>query len=235
MATFVLVHGAWHGGWCWRKVVPLLRAERHEVLTPTLTGLGERAHLASADVSLSTHIQDVANVLEWEGLRNVVLAGHSYGGMVITGVADRAADRVGHLVYLDAFVPLPGESLHDLVGERAAARQRESAEGGWKVPPISGSFGVTDSGDLEWMRGRLVPQPLLTLTNKVVYGAPLEQGRFDRTYIWARAPGSTFEATAARLRENPSWRYRELESGHDAMIIEPVRLAELLLEAAAAA
>src|SRR5437660_801825 len=110
MATFVLVHGAWHGGWCWRKLMPLLRSAGHAVWTPTLTGLGERAHLGNPDVGLSTHVQDVVNVLEYEDLSNVVLVGHSYGGMVITGVAHQMPGRLAHLVYLDAFVPKDGQS-----------------------------------------------------------------------------------------------------------------------------
>src|SRR5689334_15631432 len=116
MANYLLVHGAWHGGWCWRRVVPLLRAAGHEVFTPTLTGLGERVHLLTRDVGLDTHAQDVIGVLEYEDLRDVVLVGHSYGGMVITAVAERAAERLAHLVYLDAFVPRDGQSQMDLLG-----------------------------------------------------------------------------------------------------------------------
>jgi pimeloyl-ACP methyl ester carboxylesterase len=111
--TFVLVHGAWHGGWCWKKVTPLLRAAGHEVFAPTLTGLGERSHLLTRDVGLDTHITDIEQVLEYEDLRNVVLVGHSYAGMVITGVGDRAADRIGQLVYVDAFLPEHGKALTD--------------------------------------------------------------------------------------------------------------------------
>src|SRR5690349_6349785 len=115
MATFVLVHGAWHGGWCWRKLSPLLAAQGHEVFAPTLTGLGERSHLAGPEVGLAVHVQDVASLLEFEDLREVILVGHSYGGMVLAGVAGRAAERLSQLVYLDAYVPRHGQSMVDLV------------------------------------------------------------------------------------------------------------------------
>ena len=123
MATFVLVHGAWHGGWCWKKVAPLLRSAGHEVYTPTLTGLGERDHLLTRDIGLDTHIQDIVNVLEYEELTQVVLVGHSYGGMVVTGVAERAHERLRQLVYLDAATPLGTErSLRALYQRYTPAR-----------------------------------------------------------------------------------------------------------------
>ena len=139
IGTYVLVHGAWHGGWCWAKVARLLRDAGHEVYTPTLTGLGERAHLARPDIDLDTHIQDVVAVLEAEELRQVTLVGHSYGGMVISGAAARTSGRIGHLVYLDAFVPEAGKCLLDYVGERAAAmREAAATQGeGWTLPPFS--------------------------------------------------------------------------------------------------
>ena len=137
MATFLLVHGGWAGGWHWREVASLLRAAGHEVFTPTLTGLGERVHLASPDVGLDTHIQDILMVLEYEELRDVILIGYSYSGMVITGVAERAADRLAHLVYLDAYVPRDGESLLDMLGPDAAAFIEQAAQAygdGWRIP-----------------------------------------------------------------------------------------------------
>jgi pimeloyl-ACP methyl ester carboxylesterase len=163
IGTYVLVHGAWHGGWCWAKVARLLRDAGHEVYTPTLTGLGERAHLARPEVDLETHIQDVVAMLEAEELRQVTLVGHSYGGMVITGVAARTSGRIGHLVYLDAFVPEAGKSLLDYVGEGAGAmREAAVAHGeGWKLPSFPPErFGVTSQRDTEWLTKHLVPQPL---------------------------------------------------------------------------
>src|SRR3954471_5708155 len=149
--TFLLVHGAWHGGWCWRKLTPLLRAAGHQVLTPTLTGLGDRAHLLSAEVDLTTHIQDVSAVLEYEDLRDVVLVGHSYAGMVIAGVAEKARARLEQLVYLDAFLPEDGKAVKDF------APLNPTRDDGWRVP-VPGApprFGVTDNRDVLWMEARL--------------------------------------------------------------------------------
>src|SRR5262245_14863398 len=127
MATFVLVHGAWHGGWCWQRVSPLLRARGHEVFAPTLTGLGERSHLLTREIGLETHVADVVNAIRWEDLTDVVLCGHSYGGMVISGAADRMADRVRSLVYLDAFVPADGQSIFDFMTAERAEGFRDGA------------------------------------------------------------------------------------------------------------
>ncbi len=159
MAIFVLVHGAWHGGWCWQRVARLLRAAGHDVYTPTLTGLGERAHLLSPAIGLDTHIKDILGVLFYEDLRDVVLVGHSYAGMVITGVAEQTAKRLRHLVYLDAFVPWEGQSLLDLMGETEAliVRERAARDGdGWCVPPLPlEAFGVTKPADLAWAGARI--------------------------------------------------------------------------------
>src|SRR5690606_21330910 len=138
MATFLICHGAWSAGWAWKKVRAQLRAAGHEVFTPTYTGLGERAHQASRAITLDTHIADVLGGIEYEDLSDIVLVGHSYGGMVATGVADRARERVARLVYLDAFVPANGQSLHDLLPDGARAHQLESAAqqgDGWLLPP----------------------------------------------------------------------------------------------------
>ena len=137
MSTFLVVHGAWTGGWSWKKMRPLMRARGHEVFTPTLTGVGDRAHLARPEIDLSVHVEDILGVLAIEDLRDVILVGHSYGGMVATGVADRARDRVAHLIYLDAFVPKDGQSLSDLVPEAQRQRMRDSVKAGdgWRVAP----------------------------------------------------------------------------------------------------
>ena len=139
MSTFVLVHGAWHGSWCWKRVRRALQARGHEVFTPTLTGVGERSHLLAPQVDLDTHINDVVNCVKWEELSDVVLCGHSYGGCVIRGAADRIADRIGALVYLDAFVPETGRSLHDTLPQKTRDGQVDLAKAageGWKLPPI---------------------------------------------------------------------------------------------------
>src|SRR5262245_30919971 len=150
LATFVLVHGAWHGGWCWRRVAPLLRAAGHEVYTPTLTGLGERAHLVARHVDLDTHIADVRGVLQCEELSNVVLCGHSYGGMVISGVAESAPNALRSLVYLDAFVPADGQCLLDFIPAERLAELRQSVHdrgAGWLVPPPSAAFFKVNEAD----------------------------------------------------------------------------------------
>jgi pimeloyl-ACP methyl ester carboxylesterase len=242
MATFVLVHGAWHGGWCWKKVTPLLRAAGHEVYTPTLTGLGERVHLASPNVDLTTHIQDVVNVLEYEDLQEVVLVGHSYGGMVITGVAGRAANRLAHLVYLDAFVPADDQALVDLNGARERLQTRVLAEGdGWRLPSlrpvpwdvfVREDYGVIDDADVTWMAGRLCPQPFMTFTEPV-RSAQAAAAVLARTYILCTgdSQGGAFSWMADEARQrNSGWRYREVATRHDAMVTKPRELADLFLE-----
>ena len=230
MASFVLVHGAWHGGWCWARVARLLRDAAHEVHTPTLSGLGERAHLARPEIDLETHVQDVVGVLEAEELRNVVLVGHSYGGMVITGVAARAANRVSHLVYLDAFVPEAGKALLDYLGPRAAAI-RESAQTageGWRIPSFPPErFGVTSQRDREWLLRRLVPQPLKTFEQPLT---AVGGERLKRVYVYCSSPATgTFDQFAERLREDRKWQYHELKTGHDAMLTASGDVAKILL------
>ena len=155
MATFVLVHGGWHGGWCWQKVIPLLEAAGHEVYAPTLTGLAERASELSPDVGLDTHIQDIVGLLEEKHLQGVILVGHSYGGMVITGVVDAVPERIAHLVYLDTFVPRDGESVADVSPMvihllRILAQVQDD---GWRIAP-HGTYGVTKEPDRSWVRRR---------------------------------------------------------------------------------
>ena len=175
MATFVLVHGAFHGGWCWRKVTARLRASGHEVFTPTLTGLGERTHLASPAVDLSTHVRDVANLMEWEELSDVTLVGHSYAGMVITGVADRVPYRLASLVYLDAVLPGDGQSALDLQPpeRRESILEDVAANGGWLWPARSAEFyGVRDPGKQAWVDDKCTPQPFHTLFERLRRDGP---------------------------------------------------------------
>jgi pimeloyl-ACP methyl ester carboxylesterase len=232
-STFVLVHGAWHGGWCWKKLTPLLQAAGHEVFTPTLTGLGERAHLLTPQIGLDTHIADITAVLDYEDLRNVILVGHSYGGMVITGVAELAAHRLSHLVYLDAFIPQDGQALLDTLPDHGASVRKTAAESGdgWKVPVGKATFGVTDEADVKWMVARMTPQPLrsfvepVRLTNAAALALP-------RRYILCRQDEPTlFDSHAQRARRE-GWGYTELQTGHDAMIIVPEASGSILLEVA---
>ena len=228
---FVLVHGAWHGGWCWAKVARLLRDAGHEVYTPTLTGLGERAHLARPEVDLELHIQDLVAMLEAEELRGVTLVGHSYAGFVITGAAARAtAGRIGQLVYLDAFVPEAGKSLLDYLGDRAEGmREAARAHGeGWKLPPFPPErFGVTSQRDTEWLTKHLVPQPLRT------FEQPLPAGGGDklkRTYVYCSKPAmGTFDQFAERLRDDRKWTFHDLKTGHDAMVTAPGDVDKILM------
>jgi pimeloyl-ACP methyl ester carboxylesterase len=233
MATFVLVHGAWHGGWCWKRVTPLLRAAGHEVFTPTLTGLGEREHLGSAEVNLTTHVTDVVKLLEFEELSDIVLVGHSYGGMVITGVAQQVPERIRELVYIDAFVPADGQSTAELVGADGAAMFDVPD---WRVPvppPPVGDFGVTDPTDLAWLKSQMRPHPLGTFTEAVRLKAPLEAGGFGRTYILAAERlGGAFIGIAEQLRQRKEWRVTELPTGHDMMLTMPRELTEVLLSVA---
>ncbi len=240
MATYVLVHGACHGGWCWRRVAPLLRDAGHEVFAPTLTGLGERAHLAHPGIDLEAHIRDVAAVLAYEELREVVLVGHSYAGMVITGVAERAADRLAQLVYLDAGVPRDGESGLDSFApeEVAAMRAQVAAAGeGWRLPPPGGErpWDVTAPDDVRWVRSKVTPHPFATFTQPLRL-ANHAAAALPRTFIHCTgaAPRGWRELALRRVRSEPGWRYRPLATGHDAMVIAPRELAELLLELAPA-
>jgi len=224
LTTFVLVHGASTGGWYWAPVRDLLRAAGHEVYTPTLTGLGERSHLLSREIGLDLHIQDVVNVLFYEDLRDVVLAGHSYGGMVVTGVADRLPDRIAHLVYVDAFVPHDGESLLDLGGPGARAYIENDVRtrgDGWRNPRPEGPDADR----------RLVDHPFRTYTDPIVLrggGAGI-----PRTFVWCNAPPHpSFDGSAERARAEPGWRFRELPTWHTPMRTMPRELTELLLEAA---
>jgi pimeloyl-ACP methyl ester carboxylesterase len=230
IGTYVLVHGAWHGGWCWAKVARLLRDAGHEVYTPTLTGLGERAHLARPEVDLETHIQDVVAMLEAEELRQVTLVGHSYGGMVISGVAARTSGRLGQLVYLDAFVPETGKSMLDYVGDRATPmREAVAAHGeGWKLPSFPPErFGVTSQRDTEWLTKHLVPQPFRTFEQPL---AAAGGDKLKRTYVYCSKPAmGTFDQFAERLRDDRKWTFHDVKTGHDAMVTAPGEIAKILM------
>ncbi len=222
----MLVHGAWHGGWCWRFVRPLLQG--HEVHAPSLTGLGERKHLARPDIDLDTHIADVVSLLEMEDLRDVILVGHSYGGMVVTGAADRAPARIKRLVYLDAFVPEDGKCLLDYVVPERAARMREEGEktGSVTPPPLS-LWGLTRPEHIDFVTPREVRHPYRTMTQKIRLGG--NTAHLPKTFIYCSSPATgSFDQFAARYRNAPNWKFFELPTGHDAMILMPERLAELL-------
>ena len=236
MATFVLVHGAWEGGWYWRPLAERLRARGGEVFTPTLTGLGERAHLLTRDVDLETHVSDILGVLEYERLTDVVLVGHSYGGMVITGVADRAPDRLGALVYLDAFLPAEGQALIEMVppARRALLEERVRAEGeGWYVPPIAAAdWGITDPAQARWIDDLSRPHPFATMTRGPRLTGSWEDVR-PRHYVFASGYSpSSFAPIAERLRADPSWTFHSIESHHFVNLSHPDEVADILMAAA---
>lgn len=230
MTNFVLLHGAWHGGWVWQRVAPLLRAAGHEVHAPTLTGTSDRAHLLTPSVGLGTHVQDVVALIEAHDLTDVVLVGHSYAGQVVTGVADRVPDRLRTRVYLDAFVGDDGEAAIDLLPDTVAGHYRDSVAGpgfGWLIPVRSLTvLGVTDDADLAWLGPRLTPHPWLT------YAEPLRltgSGQtvppvFVECVDWMRVFRAHRERAAAR-----GWPVHEVKTGHEAMVTAPVELADVLL------
>lgn len=229
MATIVVAHGAWSSAWAWQKMRPLLRAAGHEVFTPSYTGLGERAHLANPAIDLDTHIADVLGVLQFEDLRDVVLIGHSYGGMVATGVADRSEGRVTKLIYLDAFVPKDGQSLFQLVGAETEAKMRAGAAAGdgWRVPsnPMPSD---TPADYVAWAATRRLTQPMKC------FEQPLRlSGRAmpKRSYIYCTrvAPGDVFRQFADRAKAE-GWPFAELDASHNPHITCPEALRDTLAE-----
>jgi pimeloyl-ACP methyl ester carboxylesterase len=225
MATYVLVHGGYVGGWIWREVATLLRAGGHEVFTPTLTGIGERVHLGTPDLGLDTHVLDIVNVLVYEDLHEAILVGHSYGGAVVSGVAERVPERLAHVVHVDAFVLEDGQSVFDVLGDDIRATFENSARAlgdGWRLPHTA---------------PRYTSSPLKPLTQPLTVGNPAAAA-LPRTYIWCtdksgNPVAARLAATAARVRHQPGWRYCELPTGHAPMRSMPQELVALLCEAAA--
>lgn len=236
--NFVLVHGAWHGGWCWSRVAQRLRAAGHAVWTPTLSGLGERRHLISPQVNLDTHIEDIINLIEFEELRDVVLVGHSYAGIVISGVADRVPERLRQLVYLDSLLLESGKSLFgsfpkDVVQARLKAIRETGGGVGAAAALSPTAFGVTEPADIEWVARRMTPHPVGTYLQPLMLQAPIGNG-LPRTYIDCTVgPIATLEPTKARVRADTGWKVRTLATGHDAMVTAPGPLTDMLLEIAA--
>lgn len=244
MATFMLVHPAWHGSWCWKKVTPLLRAEGHDVFTPTLTGLGERSHLAHPMIGLETHVQDIVNVLIYEELSGVILVGHSNGGTLITAVADRVPELLEHLIYLDAFVPDDGQATIDFLPPnlRQELEARVHAEGyGWLLPSlrpipwdemVRDVWRVTDEADRRWMVARLCPTPFKTFTDPVRRRNPAAE-KLPRTYIrCVQHQQPVFDRYAELAQKGSGWRYRELATAHHPAFTMTQELADLFLEVA---
>jgi pimeloyl-ACP methyl ester carboxylesterase len=230
---YVLVHGAWHGGWCWRRVADRLAARGARVFTPTLSGLAERSHLAGRPIDLATHVDDVVNLLKWEGLRDVVLCGHSYGGMVISGVAEKAPEgAIGSIVYLDAFVPESGRSLLDYTtaaGREGGPMVEEGETTGFVTPISAEAFGVNEA-DRAWVDAQCTPQPYGTLTQGLTLTGARERIA-RKAYVLATGyQNQAFPSFAAKVRKDPSWRYYEVDCGHDVMLDAPDRLVEILAD-----
>jgi pimeloyl-ACP methyl ester carboxylesterase len=227
MSTYVLVHGAWHGSWCWKRVRKALQSAGHEVFTPTLTGVGERSHLNSPGINLSTHIADVANLIRWEELSDVILCGHSYGGCVISGAADGVSDRIRALVYLDAFVLEDGEALIDLLPPEQVQGMRQH---GWKVNPIPAEAFNVNPADCAWVNRQCTPQALACFEERIELTGGI--GRIkDVTHVLATGyvAGSPFPACHERAKEK-GWKTRTMPSGHDVMLDLPDELTAVLLE-----
>jgi pimeloyl-ACP methyl ester carboxylesterase len=232
--TFLVCHGAWSAGWAWKKMHPLMQAAGHRLVTPTYTGLGERAHLATPSVDLETHIEDILNVIKYEDLGDIVLIGHSYGGMVATAVADRARDRINQLIYLDAFVPDDGQSLLDLNEvARQSMLERARSGDGWRVPP-NPAPSDTPQADLEWLTERRVDMPIKCFEMPLA----LRHGELTlpRHYIYATrvTPADTFARFAGRAKSEPGWRYHEIDASHSPNVTAPETLMALLQKIVAA-
>ncbi len=218
--TFVLVHGAWHGGWCWRRVSDRLTSRGHYVIAPTLSGVGERSHLSPYSIDLSTQINDVVGEIKWKDLNGVVLVGHSYGGMVITGVAEQLRERISAIVYLDAFIPGDGQSLFDMTHTNPPAVH--------VVPPYQASYFQVNAADSAWVDSQMTPHPTACFTEKLkVTGAyqTIPKKVYIRASLFKNAP---FDAALERCRADRSWKTEVVSSGHDVMIDQPEMLTAIL-------
>ena len=229
--TYVLVHGGFHGGWCWRRVADRLGGTGHRVFTPTQTGLGERRHLMSANITLDVFVEDVTKLLEAEELSDVILVGHSFGGRTVAGVADLMPERIARLVLLDTGLFVSGQSALDAmpaVEREERYRLAREGDGLGMAVPHARRFGLTDSEDLAWVTRRLTPQPFSTYTSALTLRHPLGNG-CPVTYIRCTAPRyPTIDAGEAFARAQPDWQVLELDTGHDAMISAPGPLSEML-------
>lgn len=237
--AFVLVHGAWHGGWCWAPVARRLQAAGHRVFAPSLTGLADRAHLFARSVNLATHVQDITALIESESLDGCVLVGHSYAGNVISGVADHLRERLGHLVYLDAVVPdhhAPQWRWADFNTPEERARREAAIDGpglGLCLPPPPAEFfGIADPQILELVRARMTPMPAGTYRDPIAFRRGGSDG-LPRTYIGVTDPPFASMAPMYRMASSdPTWRWRALATCHDAMLTAPDDLVRLLREVA---
>lgn len=242
MTTFVLVHGAFEGGWCWQRVAAVLRGAGHEVHTPTLTGCGSRAHLLSREITLETHVLDVVGLLEMEDLNDVVLVGHSYGGTVVTVAADRCAHRIARLIYVDASAPNHGQASTGAFAEGTDDKLAEMASGtDWQLPPLPlDAVGITEADDIAWVEPRRRPHPMRTLHEPINLARGDAEAPFPTSYV----SHTNNEAMVSLFGVDPlapfvdkakaqGWSLRTLAAGHDAMVTHPGDVARILQEEAA--
>ena len=235
--TFVLIHGAWHGGWCWSRVSALLAAKGHRVFAPSLTGLADRSHLLSPAVNLDTHIADIVNLFKWEDLQDAVLVGHSYGGWPISGAIEKLLPQVSSIVYVDAFMPENGQRGMDLTSAQFQQQLREAVargESGRPVPPAS-AFRILDPKDVAWVAAKMTPQPVGVAMQPITLSGAREKVA-KKAYIRTPAyPQPSFDAYLARCGADPTWKtyvFQPNEAGHDVMVDAPARLAQILEEVA---
>lgn len=233
--TFVLVHGGWHGGWCWRRVTDILERKGHKAFAPTLTGLGERSHLLNKDINTATHVADVVNLVKWERLENFCLVGHSLGGFVINDVAEEIGPKISSIVFLDGFLPDVGDSALKTASQAsrdAIAKAKADGVLGTK-PQTAEQFMVADPKDREWVNALCTLHPIQTLMDETKANGAREKiakKTFIRAKGWNHAG---FEANYQRVKNTmPTWKAYEVPCGHDVMVDMPDRLVEILLEVA---
>ena len=232
--TFVLVHGSWHGGWCWRRVADRLEKHGHKVFAPTLTGLGERVHLLNASVDLNTHVSDVVNLIKYEGLQNIVLAGHSYAGAIITGVAEQVLPSIASIVFIDAFLPVNGDTMLTMTTEALRAASLEAkAKGEISRPVVPAAAFRVNEKDRAWVDSKLTPQPLGPSFTPIKFTGARDKVP-KKTYIRAVGyPQPAFDKWLAQCKADPTWHTYGVENtGHDIMVDQPDVLTELLIGAA---
>jgi pimeloyl-ACP methyl ester carboxylesterase len=229
--TFVLLHGAWHGGWCWSRVAEPLRAAGHRVYTPTQTGLGERSHLISKNITLDVFVQDLVNVFEWEDLNDVILVAHSFGGTAATGAADRIPNRIRHIVYFDSLILQPGQRAFDAMpADVAEARRKlgQESSGGVVVPvPDAKAFGITNPADAAWLKAKCTPHPLQTYETPLTLKNPIGNG-LPVTYVAVKPDYSPTVAARQYAKTRKDWNYIELEAAHDAMVDQPQAVIDII-------
>jgi pimeloyl-ACP methyl ester carboxylesterase len=232
MTTYVLVHGAWHGAWCWKRVARMLRAKGHDVFAPTLTGVGERSHLFAPTINLDTHIMDIVNEIKWQELNNILLVGHSYGGMVISGVAEKAEKAIASFVMLDAFHSDSGQSLIDMQPPPAReAFQAAEAKGDLAMPPRPAAFFHVNDKDAAWVDKMCTPHPIKCFTQKLTMTGARERIA-KKSYIRAASFPSVYFDKSREKAKAAGWRMYDVACGHDVMLDAPERLTEILLEVA---